>query len=79
MTAIGECCLCRTLFSFNPLLVPSWRGYFQQNGKFIPDERLGTREPICQSCIQRINAAREKQGMTAITIMPGAYEPEELA
>ena len=34
-------------------------------------------EPICQNCIQRVNAQRKEKGLEQWPILPGAYEPCE--
>jgi hypothetical protein len=66
MQAYGECVGCRRLFAFNPDLVPSIRVN-------------GTREPICQTCVDRVNPQRIANGLQPIVPLPGAYEAEECA
>jgi hypothetical protein len=60
--AHGFCIACRRLFSFNPHLVPSSSAV------------TGSREPICQSCVDRINPIREANGLRPIKVIAGAYE-----
>jgi hypothetical protein len=59
---LGHCVGCNRLFSFNPDLVPS----------LTVD---GIREPICQSCVVRVNPKRIANGLDPIIPLPGAYEP----
>lgn len=66
MTALGECCVCRGMVSFNPDLVPS-------------AVVNGTREPICKSCVERANPLRKERGLAEIRILPGAYDAQECA
>lgn len=66
MIAMGPCCICRQVFSFNPELVPSIR-------------INGEREPVCRSCMEQGNAIRREKGLQPFAILPGAYEPEEVA
>lgn len=61
--ATGHCCGCGRLFTFSPELVPSIRLV-----------EGGPREPICASCIERANPAREANGLEPIWVLPGAYE-----
>ena len=35
----------------------------------------GTREPICQACVDRANPERIKRGLAPIVPLPDAYEP----
>jgi len=66
MLAMGQCCVCRLVFTFNPERVPSC-------------VVNGTREPICLPCVKRANPLRVAKGLPAITILPGAYDAEEVA
>lgn len=59
---LGPCFCCARSFTFNPDLVPSFR--FN-----------GNREPICRSCVERVNPERRKRGLDEIKVLPGAYEP----
>jgi len=63
---MGPCLVCKNLFSFNPHRVPSYRV-------------KGEREPICESCMKRINEQRQERGQDPFPINPDAYEalPEE--
>jgi hypothetical protein len=65
MSCMGECIMCRRLFSFNPDLVPSVRV-------------RGAREPICRDCVERANPHRIANKLEPIHILPGAYEPTEV-
>jgi hypothetical protein len=59
--ATGHCLLCKRLFSFNPVRVPSFRVQ-------------GSREPICQDCIEKVNIKRVDAGVPPFHISPDAYE-----
>lgn len=59
--AHGYCVGCEQLFSFNPVRVPS----LAVNGQ---------REPVCQTCVARVNPMRKKNGLPPIEPLPGAYE-----
>ena len=60
---MGSCYGCGSIFTFNPNKVPS----------VIVK---GVREPICQSCVDRANPERIKNGLEPIVPLPGAYDPE---
>jgi hypothetical protein len=62
----SPCINCGQIFSYNPMRVPS-----------IPAalSPTGTREPICQSCVNRANPERIKRGLEPIVPFPDAYEP----
>jgi hypothetical protein len=60
--AMGPCCNCGQLFSYNPLRVPSVRNI------------NGVREPVCLSCVERSNPWRIANGLAPIVLLPGAYE-----
>ncbi len=60
--ALVECYGCGRAFTCNPDLVPS-----------VLVE--GVREPVCESCVERANPEREKNGLAPIVPLPGAYEP----
>jgi hypothetical protein len=64
-----KCFGCGKYFSFNPELVPSIR----VNSKGKPDPR-GVREPICRTCVERVNPKRIANGLPPIVIPEGAYE-----
>jgi hypothetical protein len=63
--ATGSCVGCRRLFSFNPLRVPSCSAV------------TGSREPICQDCVDRVNPVRIANGLAPIVPLPGAYDAAE--
>lgn len=60
--AHGACIGCNRLFAFNPHKVPS-----------IPIK--GTREPICQACVDIVNPRRVANGLEPIKPARDAYEP----
>jgi len=62
----GPCGACGTNFGYNPLAVPSFRKR--------PD---GPREPVCKTCIERVNPQRIANGLEPIVPRPDAYEPVE--
>jgi hypothetical protein len=64
MWAMGDCIGCGRLFTFNPERVPS----LTVNG---------TREPICEACVTRVNPKRIANGLAPIVPLPGAYEPQD--
>jgi hypothetical protein len=66
MYVIGNCFGCGNRFTFNADKVPS-----------IPIN--GVREPVCATCVERANPMREANGLAPIVVLPGAYEPEEVA
>lgn len=66
----GHCYTCGVFMSFNPVKVPSLPGHLTKSGE---------KEPICEACIHKANPERKKNGLPPITILPGAYEPEEVA
>lgn len=59
--ALGPCIGCGRPFSFNPMRVPS----LSVNG---------TREPICQTCVDRVNPLRKANGLEPIVPLAGAYD-----
>lgn len=58
---MGACIGCGQLFNFNPMRVPS---------VFVN----GNREPICQTCVDRVNPGRIKNGLQPIVPHPEAYQ-----
>jgi hypothetical protein len=60
---LGNCIACRRPFTFNPHKVPSTSAF------------TGTREPVCQGCMNIINANRKKLDLPPFAIEPDAYEP----
>jgi hypothetical protein len=69
MTLLATCFSCKLPFSCNPHLVPS-----------VPAALTGTgeKEPVCRTCVEAANPQRVAKGLAPITILPGAYEPEEV-
>lgn len=64
VSVFGECYVCAQPFTFHPNRVPSLRVGPQD-----------TREPVCRSCFDRLNAARLRAGLEAWPEpLPGAYE-----
>ena len=57
----GYCAGCGGLFSFSPTRVPSVR-------------INNSREPICKTCVSRVNPIRIKGGLEPIVPLPCAYE-----
>jgi hypothetical protein len=57
----SACIGCGRIFSYNPMRVPSCR-------------INGVREPICKSCVERVNPRRIKNGLEPIVPLPDAYE-----
>jgi hypothetical protein len=60
--ATSPCIGCGNLFSYNPVRVPSCAAV------------TGKREPICQTCVDRVNPMRIENGLEPIVPLPGAYE-----
>jgi len=67
MSCTSRCFGCNVLFTYNPDLVPS-----------IRDPKTGSKEPICQSCVDTANPRRIANGLEPIRPLPGAYEPVEV-
>lgn len=65
MYVLGPCFSCGEMFTFNADKVPSI-------------VVKGEREPICQSCVIKANPERVRRGLAPITVLPGAYQPEEV-
>lgn len=61
MLAYGSCIACGRPFAFNPVRVPSLRV-------------RGTREPVCEPCMNRANTTRAAAGLPLLAILPGAYD-----
>jgi len=70
--ATGQCLVCRAVFNFNPHLVPSIP--IGTTGRPDPD---GKRQPLCRTCAEGINEARERMGLELFAITDEAYEPTE--
>jgi len=66
MMVYGACIGCKALFSFNADKVPSVRVN-------------GNREPICKGCVERFNPIRAAKGLAPITVLPGAYDAQEVS
>ncbi len=64
VSVMAPCITCGTIISCNPKRVPSIR----VDGK---------REPVCRTCIERINPQRIEKGLEPFTIHPDAYSPED--
>jgi hypothetical protein len=64
--AYSPCICCGIFFSYNPDRVPSTRAI------------TGDREPVCETCMHRINERRRASGAEPFAILPGAYEPGEV-
>lgn len=60
---LGACWACGRPFTFSPSRVPS-----------LPVN--GSREPICQLCMDRANDRRRAMGLEPYPILPGAYEAD---
>lgn len=66
MMVMSACFGCGRLFTYNAERVPS----------IVMD---GTREPICADCVAEANRLRAIYSFEPIRILPGAYDPEEVA
>ena len=58
----SNCFGCKKLFMYNPIHVPS----------ITVD---GQREPVCLTCVERVNPMRKANGLEPIKLHPEAYEP----
>jgi hypothetical protein len=58
---MGDCLVCKRVFTFNPIKVPS----FRVNGE---------RQPVCLRCMYVVNEERAKKGFVAFQIHEDAYE-----
>jgi hypothetical protein len=58
--AYGTCCGCKRIFGFNPVRVPSMAVN-------------GSKEPICQECVNVANPRRIANGLDPIVPLPDAY------
>jgi hypothetical protein len=61
VTAMGNCVVCRKLFSFNPMRVPAIT-------------IAGTKEPVCAECVELANPERIKNGLPPIIPAADAYD-----
>lgn len=59
---IAACIGCGSVFSFNPMNVPS-----------LTVE--GVRQPVCRTCFERRQAHRQTNDLPVETLLPGAYDP----
>lgn len=57
---VGTCFGCKGPMTFNPNLVPS----ISING---------VKEPICKTCVDKVNPVRIKNGLEPIVLHPDAY------
>jgi len=57
------CYVCGTLFSFNPMKVPSIR------------DGNGVRQAVCRACVELANKVRKERGLEPFPIADGAYAP----
>lgn len=64
---MGPCLGCGHTFQYNPVRVPSCSAV------------TGKREPICQTCVDRVNPVRIKNGLAPIVPLPDAYGPVDEA
>src|SRR5262245_46021397 len=86
VTILGRCFTCGTPFTFHPHRVPSvpidpeTRRPLDvdANGQSQPIDPAAraraVRQPICSTCIVRINEARIERGQPEIEVFPDAYE-----
>lgn len=58
---MSPCIGCGRIFTYNPMRVPST----------IVN---GSKEPICQACVERYNPLRVANGLPPIVPLPGAYD-----
>ncbi len=74
---MSPCVGCDTIFAYNPH-VPSVkvrRVGEPGNWHWEEDPVNGQREPICQSCIERVNPVRIANGLPPFEPHPDAYKP----
>ena len=68
MWCMSACVGCGRLFGgYSPTRVPSVRLHAD-----------GEREPICATCVARVNPRRVANGLPPIVPLPGAYDPDEV-
>lgn len=67
LLAYGICFGCGTGFTFNPDRVPSYDPSLDD-----PSKPPG-RQPICPSCIQRVNANRRANSLPEWPVYPDSY------
>lgn len=61
VNGVSSCVGCGRVFLYNPMRVPSVR-------------IGGSREPICQDCVTRVNPLRIANGLEPIVPFPDAYD-----
>jgi hypothetical protein len=83
---LGRCWACKRPFMFNPTLVPSLQIDPETNLPLDVDEHGHTREidpaaaaravkqPICETCVERVNDVLAAKGREPIRVLAGAYE-----
>jgi hypothetical protein len=76
MMGMGNCCICGSIFQFNPERVPSVLGAYDETGFHL--DPAGKRHAICLSCMNRGNELRRRNGKQPFAIPAGAYESEEI-
>lgn len=69
MALLCTCYSCKKTISCNPHLVPTLPASVTSTGE---------KEPVCRECIEIANPKRIANGLDPITILDGAYEPEEV-
>jgi hypothetical protein len=67
LLALGPCYLCGAPFSFDPDTVPSVMVDERTNAVATDDTpaELRVRKQLCDDCVERIEALRKEQGLTA--------------
>lgn len=63
LQVFSPCYGCRRPFFYSPTKVPS----------IVVN---GSREPICQECVDRVNPQRVANGLPPIVPLPGAYDAD---
>lgn len=59
----SACFGCGRIFNYNPMRVPS-----------IRHPTTGSKEPVCQDCVTRVNPMRIANGLEPIVPAPDAYD-----
>lgn len=74
---LGPCLVCGQPFTYNPVRVPSHPARrLPDSGQLVPSTNPSDpKEPICSTCIVRVNAGRRAAGRPEWTVHPDAYEP----
>lgn len=68
MTLMCTCYTCGRTFLCSPTKVPSAPANLTTTG---------TKEPVCEHCVNRANPERIRNGLPPIEILPGAYEGDD--